>query len=285
MGTLVQIVYEYGGDVIKFAGDALVCIFESRENTKDEEILFQISLRALLCAWTLRGECTLDLTAHIGVGYGEICFAVLGGNESRWECLISGTCLSELSQCLDDAPSKHVALTKDCYEYLKSSLDKYNYMQSIFSIEGENLPSGNFLLRELNFSSDLNFFRSSSFTRRFLNYDGDPVNKSLIIVNSLGCSCQSLLLLQDNLRSRISQFVPQPVTQALVAGTFDFLAELREVTTVFMKWDDYDTENHKDLLSLQQHLFTAQEVIGRSGTISYNPMNRSFGILSHSYIV
>ena len=31
MGKLVDVIYSYGGDIIKFAGDALICIFSNED--------------------------------------------------------------------------------------------------------------------------------------------------------------------------------------------------------------------------------------------------------------
>ena len=50
----------------------------------------------------------------------------------------------------------------------------------------------------------------------------------------------------------ISQFVPVPIASGLehTAG-LSYLAEIREVTTMFMKWDSYDSSmKHRDLLPL-----------------------------------
>lgn len=51
----------------------------------------------------------------------------------------------------------------------------------------------------------------------------------------------------------------------LISGTYDYLAELREVTTMFMSWDSYDEVKHNDLLSLQKFFITAQKVLHESG--------------------
>ena len=64
---------------------------------------------------------------------------------------------------------------------------------------------------------------------------------------------------------QLSNFVPEPVVRALAAGSFHFLSELRLVTTLFMKWDGYSEEAHKDLLSLQKHFLASQQVLRRSG--------------------
>ena len=69
----------------------------------------------------------------------------------------------------------------------------------------------------------------------------------------------------DDFLDTIGLFVPMPVNVGLSSGTFDYLAELREVTTMFMSWNSYDEVAHKDLLSLQQCFLAAQKVLVESG--------------------
>ena len=54
------------------------------------------------------------------------------------------------------------------------------------------------------------------------------------------------------------------VMSGLMTGSFDYLAALREVTTMFMSWDSYDETEHKDLLQLQKFFFAAQKVLAES---------------------
>ena len=54
------------------------------------------------------------------------------------------------------------------------------------------------------------------------------------------------------------------VMSGLMSGSFDYLAALREVTTMFMSWDSYDETEHKDLLQLQKFFFAAQKVLAES---------------------
>lgn len=228
MGSLVDTVYSYGGDVIKFAGDALVCIFEPPDTSSTA---FERSCAsALQCAWVLKEISTAELTLHVGISCGEICFGQLGGFENKWECLISGTCISQLSQCLNDAPSKHVSITKECYECLSSS------QSELVTCEATRLKSGNYLVHS--------------------------------VVELYSCNDQSVVRKMTDDTQFLSQtacYVPRPVTQALMAGSFAFLAELREVTTVFIKLDGYNNSEHKDLLSLQRYFYACQEILSDSG--------------------
>ena len=63
----------------------------------------------------------------------------------------------------------------------------------------------------------------------------------------------------------IRHFVPMPVAEGLKSGSFDYLAELREVTTMFMSWDSYDDVIHQDLLLLQIYFIAAEKVLAESG--------------------
>jgi class 3 adenylate cyclase len=208
MGRLVETIYAYGGDIIKFAGDAIICTFcdddndagipgasgisprmslrkSSFANQMTEQILHRHSmtkddrqhshqsppplalslsplgstsgggqagdppsnlgsnsgvsgggpaagqrydihavspklmLNAIECAAELKDISTNGLTVHVALSCGEICFGVLGGHQGRWECLISGACILELSACLDDAPSQQAVMTGKCAECVR----------------------------------------------------------------------------------------------------------------------------------------------------------------------
>jgi class 3 adenylate cyclase len=230
MGSLVNAIYIYGGDVIKFAGDALVCIFGPTDESEEE--FLKCCASALQCAWVLKDICTAELTLHVGISCGCICFGRLGGFENKWECLISGECISQISKCLDVAPSKHVAITAEFYQHLlkQTSLE-------LVTCEIAETTSDTYLVNTVTaLSSVENIITTSN------NATDDP-----LFISQTAC------------------YVPRPVTQALMAGAFNFLAELREVTTVFIKMDGYDCAAHKDLLSLQKYFYACQEILSDSG--------------------
>ena len=230
MGSLVDTIYRFGGDVIKFAGDALVCIFEPTDNSS--EAYQKACALAVQCAWVLKDISTPELTLHVGISCGDICFGQLGGFENKWECLISGTCIGELSQCLDDAPSLHVAVTASCFRCLGEQT-----LSKTVEIEATELKSGCFLVSSV---------KVLSLCRKTLTKITQATEDAIFL-------------------SQTACYVPRPVTQALMAGSFAFLAELREVTTVFIKFDGYDNTEHKDLLTLQKFFYACQEILSDSG--------------------
>jgi len=78
----------------------------------------EIVYRAIECAKKLSRIQTDTLTVHIAMTCGEICFGVLGGHENRWECLISGSCIRELEDCLSESESKQVVISSGCRDSL-----------------------------------------------------------------------------------------------------------------------------------------------------------------------
>lgn len=131
LGELVGIIYTCCGDIIKFAGDAILCVFTDVFHTsksaadgsistndlamENNRLKSEICLQAIQCAMMLKDIYTDELTVHIGLSYGEMCFGILGGFHSKFECLVSGACLQDLSYCLDDAKSRQVVSKDDKY--------------------------------------------------------------------------------------------------------------------------------------------------------------------------
>ena len=272
MGKLVDIINEWGGEIIKFAGDAILCVFpcqisknhESTRSNKSNRIGFDydddsihdhaslsnvitecidikadVILCAMQCAEQLRNIQTEKLSVHIGMSCGEMCFGILGGYENYWECLISGPCIQEISSCLDDAPSKHVAISNSCAQILlkiihnnplpptttttniidSNTTNDTNIKASLHSSRGNctismmPLPSGNYLIQNLNILCGLQTLPTTRYDRHNHTMDN---NTSLSEV--------------------IKQFVPVPIADQLESGTgLSYLAEIREVTTMFMK--------------------------------------------------
>ena len=59
---------------------------------------------------------------HVGVSYGEMKIALLGGHKDEWVYLLNGECVSQLSGCIEDAGSQEVVATKACFQHAMHSL-------------------------------------------------------------------------------------------------------------------------------------------------------------------
>jgi len=110
-GSLIDVVYAHGGDVLKFAGDALICMFADYDSPPTED-LAKISLRAVQCGFEIQNTPELSqydssegfkLTLHIGVGAGELYALFVGGIADSWEFLVVGEPFLQLKTAVDNS--------------------------------------------------------------------------------------------------------------------------------------------------------------------------------------
>ena len=219
--SLVDTILLYNGDILNFAGDALICLFT------DDDVRNSCVL-AMTCAMKLKDICNDTLTVHIGISLGDINMAFIGGYENRWEHLVSGLLLKELSSCLDNAVSKAVVVTKSFFDTIK--------------------PIENVDIKE--FAVATNNYRIDYFS----------VPSAMLSLKS----SSEYITDVDSLQASIS-LIPYPVTSNILANTFTaIIGELREVTTIFVKWDSFDYEEHRDYKLIQKLFVSMQKTIAEA---------------------
>ncbi|HEY4691279.1 MAG TPA: adenylate/guanylate cyclase domain-containing protein [Anaerolineae bacterium] len=124
-GQLIERVAAHGGDVIKFAGDALLALWPATEEPLDS-----VTRRAAQCGLAaqkaLHGympapDVRLSLRASIGAG--EITEVHIGGVNGRWEYLIAGAPLARLSTIKQDAQPGDVIISPEGWSQVQSSFE------------------------------------------------------------------------------------------------------------------------------------------------------------------
>jgi predicted ATPase/class 3 adenylate cyclase len=101
-GRLISVVTSHGGDVVKFAGDALLAFWPV---TDDEAALDRAAHIAALCALEIQKSVTQfdappgeRLSLRVGVGAGTAIAASLGGVYGRYEFVLSGPAVVEATK-------------------------------------------------------------------------------------------------------------------------------------------------------------------------------------------
>src|SRR5512134_3757419 len=104
-GQLIDIIHDYGGDVVKFAGDAVIAVWPIVPDLPTPDSTASVS-RADQWQWTMRAaECAIEvhrrltnyrvesanLYLKLAISMGRINTAHVGGVFNRWEFLITGT--------------------------------------------------------------------------------------------------------------------------------------------------------------------------------------------------
>lgn len=101
---LITGISAHGGDVIKFAGDALQVVWRNRTGTfgsehsaTDTESIGKLVARASLCCLDLLSNLNeyspvegVVLRLHMGVGAGELSEFYVGGHNDKWEYFVAG---------------------------------------------------------------------------------------------------------------------------------------------------------------------------------------------------
>jgi class 3 adenylate cyclase len=95
-GRLVQLVVDHGGDVVKFAGDALLALWPADEG------LPAVTARAASCGLAMQQVLHASelaagtrLSVRVGIGAGQVSAAHLGGVRGRWEFVVGGPAVTQ----------------------------------------------------------------------------------------------------------------------------------------------------------------------------------------------
>jgi class 3 adenylate cyclase/predicted ATPase len=100
-GRLTAIIAEHGGDVVKFAGDAVTAIWTlgPGETARD---LQRAALPAIACGMAIqaglhgyRFSDGVELSLRVGVGVSRIAAVHVGGLGGRWEMVLTGSALAQ----------------------------------------------------------------------------------------------------------------------------------------------------------------------------------------------
>ncbi|HSW12470.1 MAG TPA: adenylate/guanylate cyclase domain-containing protein, partial [Solimonas sp.] len=139
-GRLVGVIREHGGDVLKFAGDAMLALWRS----EDEAGLSRATAHAAACALAVQAAMRdyrpgdgVTLTLRAAIGTGSIVLAHLGGTRQRWEFLVAGAPLAQVGAISGEAEPGEVLLSADATSLLYDD------------VRGELLDSGALRLNAL----------------------------------------------------------------------------------------------------------------------------------------
>ncbi len=123
-GPLIDRIHADGGDVAKFAGDALLVLWPVEGGAPDAANLTAAATRAVACALGLQ-EVMADLAAlqatggpealsiKVVVGAGDMRLAHLGGTRDRWEVMVTGPPLVEIGHVSHLAQPGKVLVTPE----------------------------------------------------------------------------------------------------------------------------------------------------------------------------
>ena len=145
---LANKVRKEGGDVFKFAGDAIIIVWppdfeEEKLSESDTAKLREERIaRAVQAARAIQNEFhnmeiikgAITLSVKIGIGYGQSSLLFVGGEFGRIEYLMTGPALKQAFDCESYAEPGDVIISSEAYSFVK---EKYVYGEPVYPRESE----------------------------------------------------------------------------------------------------------------------------------------------------
>lgn len=233
---IIPIIQEFGGDVVKFAGDALIVVYNwqaiGNDDAKDDAFR-KACIRASICSQKLievvkqqsaNSSSNTKTDVHIGMTSGTLYSTVVGGVLNRWEYIVSGKPFDEISAVLDVAQANECVVTSDFYQMLME--------QKLARVKAEQLNAHAYRLISYSTGEDLG--RQHDFSR------ASPEDRLLGIVGQMhDCpveTSQKMALTSTTLTKFAENFIPKTLLYTLCSTTsLNSTGQLLKVTVLFIQ--------------------------------------------------
>jgi class 3 adenylate cyclase len=156
---IINLIDAYGGDIIKFAGDALIVEWKETKTGPQRLSSWEAVLKAATCASRIVDSCCdvpvcsnnnsssnndniliSTLNVHVGLGYGHV-MACSVGNLQRREFLILGETIQQVAQAMSHAQQGEVVASAEAYAILNETSFMVNpSLFDLYDDEGAHLP-------------------------------------------------------------------------------------------------------------------------------------------------
>uniref|UniRef100_K3WME2 Guanylate cyclase domain-containing protein n=1 Tax=Globisporangium ultimum (strain ATCC 200006 / CBS 805.95 / DAOM BR144) TaxID=431595 RepID=K3WME2_GLOUD len=135
---VIDVILQHGGDIIKFAGDAIIVLWETEASLDEVTPPGYLTYSAVRCAMEalqvlesmsikIRGGSHLStLGMHVGIGVSQMTGNHVGGVLNRWEFYLGGDANRQMSSAEEDAQKGQIVISREAYKALldaKDSLD------------------------------------------------------------------------------------------------------------------------------------------------------------------
>jgi class 3 adenylate cyclase/tetratricopeptide (TPR) repeat protein len=247
--TMIDLVRNYGGQIIKFGGDALTCAFlkEPVGDAPSEVTLNQHAhlVRACACALAMQDEMaqfqevrtrggTFELQMKIGISAGPVLFLSLGDRREGLEYVLAGHPLDRMAEAEHHATAGEVVIDT---KYLANGDTSW---ENLGVVIGE---------RRDGFSPVVRLTRTVEKAER-KKVDWAGLSEDVT----------------QRMTAQLVPYLPQTVYERIVEGQRQFVGEHRRVVSLFVNFVglDYDGDpeaGHK----LQRYFVAMQEIIHRFG--------------------
>jgi class 3 adenylate cyclase/tetratricopeptide (TPR) repeat protein len=242
-GQLIDIIHAYGGDVVKFAGDAVIAVWPvvsdlpfggpapAEPDSVSRADQWQWTMRAAECAIEVHRRLTnyqvenAHLYLKLAISTGRIDTAHVGGVFNRWEFLMTGTPLIELGMANNLARAGEILVTPSAWKLIRNDCNA-----EVMEFELRDAIAQGGRLASLNKPSSI------------FSLPAKPV-------------------VPEGAENSLRPYIPGAVINRLTAGQSSWIAELRRVTVLFINLPDLD--QHTELENAQMIARLVQKSVYR----------------------
>ncbi|MBU6428643.1 MAG: AAA family ATPase, partial [Cyanobacteria bacterium REEB65] len=122
LGQLIEIAHRHAGDVVKFAGDAMLILWPRLDT---DRTLVDLTLCAAQCALAMQRDVGVvesvpgaSLSLHCAIGAGPMATLYLGGVNGHWESAVTGPALANMSDAARLSSTGEVVLSPDAWKLI-----------------------------------------------------------------------------------------------------------------------------------------------------------------------
>ncbi|GBG25136.1 Adenylate cyclase type 10 [Hondaea fermentalgiana] len=121
LSGLVNYILMSGGDIIKFAGDALIAIW--RSSMQEVGSMAAVACHTALKCTALTSESNAGLQLHTGIGCGQLILGHVGGQLDRWEFFIAGDANTQAALAQEASKRDQVVVSSTVMKKLGTLMD------------------------------------------------------------------------------------------------------------------------------------------------------------------
>lgn len=236
-GQFIDLVYEYGGDVMKFGGDAIMVAWPIADapSSPTQGARRELTLRAAGCAFRIR-ERLLNyqadgstLSLKFSLGTGRVWESHIGGIFNRWEFVLVGEPLAEIGAANHLARAGDIIASPSAWELIKEDCEA-----EPFPVEAE--PGGDVRIAARLLRLKTRVPPAAIPEEEMQNFD-------------------------EAAQAALRPYIPGAIIHRISAGQSDWLAELRKVTILFINLPELS--HHTSLETAQELMRLIQQLVYR----------------------
>ncbi|XP_050818934.1 adenylate cyclase type 10 [Gopherus flavomarginatus] len=219
VGDIVEEVLAYGGDILNFAGDALLALWKVQRSQLSDIITLALkcSLRIQEEYGVRETEVGLELRVKIGLSAGHISKVVVGDNKHQY-FLVIGRAVDEVRLAQNLAKASEVILSPNCWELCNRSMIEIERIKDQRAVKARYIKN----ISEIEF--DEFFWKCTEYLQHY------PTSESNNILRAT-----STLSPNDELEKSLRKYVMRNILKKIDDNQpLEYLSELRPVTIVFV---------------------------------------------------